>query len=62
MQRQGMSDNAQLHERQVAEFLLVSRYGPLALLHHVLDRLEDARVRLADFLDLRLHVKSSPCR
>ena len=57
-----MFRQCQLHERQVAELLLVSGYGPLALLHHVLDRLEDTRVRLADFLDLRLHVKSGPRR
>jgi hypothetical protein len=41
-----------LHEREVAKLLFVSRYRPLALLDHVLDRLEDAWVRLTDFLDL----------
>ena len=49
MQRQAGS---QLHERQVAELLLVSGYGPLALLHHSLDRLANTWVCLANFLDL----------
>jgi hypothetical protein len=49
----------QLHERQVAELLLVSGYGPLALLYHSLDRLDDTWVCLANFVDLHLHDKSS---
>jgi hypothetical protein len=53
MQRQAGS---QLHERQVAELLLVSGYGPLALLHHGLDRLDDAWVCLGNFLELHSHV------
>jgi hypothetical protein len=46
--------NTHLHERQIAKLLLVSGYGPLALLHHVFDRLENAGVCLADFLDLQV--------
>jgi hypothetical protein len=41
-----------LHEREVAKLLFVSWYRPLALLDHVLDRLEDAWVRFTNFLDL----------
>jgi hypothetical protein len=43
-----------LHERQIAELFFVSGYYPLALLHHAFDRLKDAWVCLADFLDLKL--------
>ena len=46
-------EGSQLHERQVAELLLVSGYGPLALLHHSLDRLADTWMCLTNFLDLQ---------
>lgn len=46
-----------LHEREVAKLLLVARDGPFALLDHVLDRLQDAGVRLADFLNLQFGFK-----
>ncbi len=48
----GLAPGHDLHEREITELLFVSRYSPLALLDHVLDRLEDARVRLTNFLDL----------
>jgi len=48
-----------LHEREVAKLLLVSWYGPLALLDHVLDRLQDAGVCLLDLLDLQFRVDRS---
>lgn len=60
-----------LHEREIAEFLLVAclesnmrqqshirrtavrtRHGPLALLQHGLDSLDDARVRRTDLVRL----------
>lgn len=46
-----------LHEGEVAKLLLVARDGPFALLDHVLDRLQDAWVRLADFLNLQFGFK-----
>ena len=52
MYRTALAPGNDLHEREVAKLLFVSRYRPLALLDHVLDRLEDAWVRLTDFLDL----------
>ena len=60
-QLNGLTPWHDLHEREVAKLLFVSRYSPLALLDHVLDRLEDAWVRLTDFLDLCVH-KSNPKR
>ena len=42
-----------LHEVEVAEALLVSGHGPLALLDHRLDSLNDTRVRLANILRLQ---------
>ena len=48
----GLAPGHDLHEREVAKLLFVSRYRPLALFDHVLDRLEDAWVRLTDFLNL----------
>jgi hypothetical protein len=50
----------QLHERQVAELLFVSGYGPLALLHHGLDRLDDTWVCLANFVDLHHTISPVP--
>ena len=50
--RQRLVVSRRLHEVEVPEALLVTGHGPLALLDHVLDGLDDARVRVANLVDL----------